>query len=256
MIREALKYSVYLPPGYEHGEKKYPVFYLLHGLGGNENSWIDQGEIHQLLDKKISNNQLPPLIVVMPDADKNWFTDDVRGREPYESFILNEFIPFVENQYRIYAVAKYRIVGGYSMGGYGSLLWAMHAPDRFGACLAISAAIWSDEQVQGMNDESYLRTFGKRYSVQAEQRMTSHWKSNSILNLAESFQPKDQVTKYYIVCGDDEQGISDSNARLHILFNKNKIDHEFRVGDGDHSWRYARERTSYALGYLNSVLEY
>ena len=139
--------SVYTPAGYEDSPKaKYPVFYLLHGSGGDEDAWLELGRTAQILDNLIAEGKAEPMIVVIPNgvyynraapgAAVNMFQPTMaNSRSDSTIEIENSFpdiIKYVESHYRVKKGAAYRAVAGLSMGGRQSSALARHYPTTFG----------------------------------------------------------------------------------------------------------------------------
>jgi len=132
------KLSVYTPPGYSK-DKKYPVLYLLHGLGGNHRQWLQPGQADVIMDNLLADGKTVPMIVVMPNgrasADPpgpNPFED--RPFETYAAFeadLIQDVIPFVESQYSVRADRQSRALAGLSMGGGQSLNFGLNNLDTF-----------------------------------------------------------------------------------------------------------------------------
>lgn len=125
---------VYTPPGYDNTKDKYPVLYLLHGNGGDEDGWISRGRANYIIDNLIASKEAVPMIVVVtngnPDAvsaplDKplNAKTKDLPGvasmaSQRFEQSFVKDIMPFIEKNYRVVADADHRAIAGLSMGGY------------------------------------------------------------------------------------------------------------------------------------------
>ena len=95
------KYAVYLPPDYESSERSYPVPYLLHGATDDHTGWIQFGEVLRITDNAIKEGTATPMIIVMPDADTGRMGYFNAGEWKYEDFFFEEFMPNVEEKYRI-----------------------------------------------------------------------------------------------------------------------------------------------------------
>jgi enterochelin esterase-like enzyme len=254
ILKIAVNYAVYLPPDYEKSSRSYPVVYLLHGFSDNETAWIQFGEVQQTLDRAIANRDIPPMIIVMPDGKVSWYINDYNGKNRYEDMIFEEFIPFIDKTYRTRATKEYRAVSGLSMGGYGSLIWSLHHPEMFSACAAFSAGIFTDEEIKTMPVERYNNFYSKLFGEnKAENRITEHWKKNSVLELMNSL-PKEQIekVKYYIDCGDDDF-LFQGNSNLHIIMRNRNISHEFRIRDGSHNWTYWRTNLPEGLMFIGKI---
>eukprot|EP01136_Pigoraptor_vietnamica_P033216 Opistho-1_new@95855 len=89
-------YTVYLPADYETSSRNYPVVYLLHGYTDDNTGWLQFGEINRYADKAIAEGVIPPMIIVMPDADSTWYINSYDGKEKYEDFFVKEFMPSIE----------------------------------------------------------------------------------------------------------------------------------------------------------------
>ena len=238
-------YAVYLPPDYETSSRSYPVLYLLHGLGDNQTGWIQFGEVKKIADDSILNGNATPMIIIMPDADtgvigyfnipsRNWM---------YEDFFFEELMPYVESKYRIKSNKRFRAISGLSMGGGGTITYALHRPDLFSAAAPLSAATGSldiDKSIQRLN------SFGFKYN---RDEVRSLLKSNHPLELIDDIPlNKLNSVRWFIDCGDDDY-LYEDNSLLHIAFSDRGINHEYRVRDGAHNWTYWK-------GSLPKVLEF
>jgi S-formylglutathione hydrolase FrmB len=154
---------VYLPPSYSREpQRRYPVAYYLHGLGGSEMQWTRDILLHLVMDSLV-NAGVPEMIVVMPDGDNGWYTswaapadyeacrieeaDSARadafcvrtGR--YDDYVAHDLVRFVDGKYRTQASRAHRAVGGLSMGGYGAMALAFEYPETFAAAASHSGAL-------------------------------------------------------------------------------------------------------------------
>jgi Predicted esterase len=203
----AMKYSVYLPADYETSQRSYPVVYLLHGYSDDETGWVQFGEANAIADKGIADANFPPCIIIMPDGKVTWYCNSYDGKERWEDNFVNEFIPYVEKQYRIRPKKEFRAIAGLSMGGFGALKLSMRHPDLFAACVALSSGTFSDEEILAMPNEQYERYFGGIFGNQlkSNERINEAWKANSPLHLIQTVSKSDlKSVKYWIDCGDDD----------------------------------------------------
>ncbi|HYW95808.1 MAG TPA: alpha/beta hydrolase-fold protein [Bacteroidales bacterium] len=244
-------YAIYLPPGYQESTQRYPVVYLLHGFSDNETAWIQFGEVSETADRAIANREIPPMIIVMPDAKVTWYVNDVAGKDRYEDMAFREFIPFIDNNYRTRPEKEFRAVAGLSMGGYGSLIWSLHHPDMFTACAAFSAGVFTDKEVEAISDDQYNTWFGEIYRAgNSVNRLTEHWKNNSPVDLMESLPVKQiEQVRFYIDCGDDDF-LFKGNSALHTIMRNRNIYHEYRVRNGSHNWHYWRTNIIEGLKFI------
>jgi uncharacterized protein len=140
------KANVYTPPGYS-ADKKYPVLYLLHGIGGDENEWVRFANPKALLDNLLADGKAVPMIVVMPNgrAQKN---DRVEGNgmqsapafAVFERDLLNDLIPAIEGKYSVDKRREMRGIAGLSMGGGQSFNFGLGNLDTFAWVGPFSAA--------------------------------------------------------------------------------------------------------------------
>src|SRR5680860_164490 len=112
LVSYPVEYSVYLPADYETSNRNYPVLYLLHGYSDDETGWIQFGEANLIADKGIENGDFPPCIIVMPDGKVSWYCNSFDGKDPWEDMFIQEFIPFIEKEYRIRSQKEFRAIAG------------------------------------------------------------------------------------------------------------------------------------------------
>jgi enterochelin esterase-like enzyme len=236
-------YAVYLPPDYAASTRRYPVVYLLHGYTDDESGWVQFGEIGQAADRAIAEREIPPMIIVMPDGGVTFYVNDAAGKVRYEDMFVQEFIPAIDRTYRTRPDREFRGVAGLSMGGWGTLVYALRHPDLFAAGAAFSAAVWSDDDIAGMKQENWDRLLGPMFGaagLAGKDRLTPAFRKVSPLDLARTLSEESlKKVRYYIDCGDDDFLIA-GNCALHLILAGRKIPHEFRVRDGGHTWSYWR----------------
>ena len=247
ILKMERKFAVYLPPDYETSSRSYPVLYLLHGLGDDQTGWIQYGEVKKIADNSIKNGDATPMIIVMPDANTGrvGYFNIPSQRWMYEDFFFEELMPYVESKYRIKSGKRFRAISGLSMGGGGTLTYALHRPDLFSAAAPLSAGTGSTDV-----DESLERI--KRYGIEfTREEMKNLLENNHPLNLIKKMKLSDiNSIRWYIDCGDDDYLFED-NSLLHIAFSKKGIKHEYRVRDGAHNWTYWRESLPLVLEFVS-----
>lgn len=247
-----VRYTVYLPADYESSSRTYPVVYLLHGYTDDNTGWLQFGEINRYADKAIADGIIPPMIIVMPNGDSSWYINSYDGKENYEDFFIKEFMPSIEKTYHIKAEKNYRGVAGLSMGGFGTLNYALKYPQLFAACAPLSAAVLDDDAISSMPDKNYENTFGQLYGrgLKGKDRLNKDWYKNSTLKIIET-KTADELKKvrYWIDCGDDDF-LTKGNCLLHIALTEKKVPHEYRVRDGAHTWTYWRTGITDALKFI------
>jgi len=252
ILNKDVRYTIYLPYDYETSSRYYPVVYLLHGYTDNDMAWIQFGEANLIADDAIANREIPPMILVMPDGGVSYFINNYDNSVRYEDFFFQEFIPYIEAHYRIRKEARYRGVAGLSMGGYGTLIYALKHPDMFSGCAALSAGIMSDDILMNASKEKWDKQYGLLYgpNLSGKDRITKSFKENSPFHIVENYDPeKIKKVRIYIDCGDEDIH-TESNSLLHVLLLKEKIPHEYRVRDGKHQWNYWRSGLLDALKFM------
>ncbi|MFO7448208.1 MAG: alpha/beta hydrolase family protein [Ignavibacteriaceae bacterium] len=253
ILNEDMRFAIYLPDGYETSELNYPVVYLLHGRTDDHTGWIQFGQMQHIVDKAINEGEIPPMIIVMPDAKLTFYMNYENGSYSYEDYFIKELIPHIEKNYRCRSKKEYRALAGLSMGGFGSLLYALHHPDMFAACSALSSAVRTDEEIINMPDEKYKNDLapllgGEKYG---KDRISDYYNRNSILYLVKNMPAEQKnAVRFYIDCGDGDF-LFKGNSALHVLMREMDIAHEYRVRDGIHEWEYWRTGLPAALKFIS-----
>lgn len=153
--------TIYTPPGYETSIDKYPVLYLLHGMGGDEEAWMALGRTSQILDNLIAQGKAVPMIVVMPNGNVSQEAAPGESSEGFKQPTMQlphtmdgkmeetfmDLVKFIENSYRVRKNKAGRAIAGLSMGGFHSLHISRYYPNIFDYVGLFSAAIIQDEKV-------------------------------------------------------------------------------------------------------------
>jgi len=138
-MKQTMKYNIWLPPKFDEN-KQYPILYLLHGAGDDNNAWLAdgknayggvQGGNAAAIAAKYVKTGGVPMIIVMPDAQMSFYMGD------FEKYMYEELMPKVESDYKFNGK---RAVAGLSMGGYGTLYYAMKYPSMYSYAYAMSPA--------------------------------------------------------------------------------------------------------------------
>jgi len=253
ILGKEVEYSVYLPPGYDDTNRHYPVMYLLHGFTDDETAWTQFGEVQTIADREMKKVGVTPMIIVMPDAGVSWYINNFDGSVKYEDFFVDEFIPFIDRSYRTRPEKQFRAVSGLSMGGYGTMIYALKHPELFAAAAPLSAGISMEERLVAMTMEDWNNVYGPVFGrdLDGKKRLTNHYRDNSVLDLVVTI-PADSLNTvgFYIDCGDNDFLIN-GNMQLHTLMLEQGIPHEFRVRDGRHTWSYWRSALPEVLAFVS-----
>lgn len=240
-------YAIYLPPDYDRSTRSYPVLYLLHGAGDDHTGWVQFGEVLHIADKAIREGKATPMVIVMPDANTGTrgYFNDISGEWRYEDFFFEEFIPFIEDSYRIKGEKRYRAIAGLSMGGGGSFMYALHRPDMFSSAAPLSA-------YQGPLTLEEFKERLERTDL-SDSEVEAYFNRHSALHLIETMPDEQRgAVRWFIDCGDDDF-LFEGNSLVHIAMRKREIPHEYRVRDGAHSWTYWRESLPVVLDFVSQA---
>lgn len=204
------KATVYTPPEYSEDET-YPVFYLLHGIGGTETEWLDNGNPQIILDNLYAEGKLEPMIVVMPNGramEDDRATGDIFSPEKVEAFatfekdLLNDLIPFIENTYPVHTNRENRALAGLSMGGGQSLNFGLGNLDQFAWVGGFSSAPNTKPPAELLPDPE---------------------------------NAKEQLELLWVSCG-VEDGLMNFSKRTHEYLMEHEVPHIFYVEPGGHDF--------------------
>ena len=211
---------VYTPPGYETGNTRYPVFYLLHGSGNTDNSWMLTGRANYIMDNLIAEGKTKPMIIVnplgyvrqgvnlapeRPVANAPTGPAAAIGGGMFGKDLLNDVIPFVEQKFRTLKDADNRAIGGLSMGGGQTVAIGFANPDTFHGIVVMSAG--------GQNLEQNYPDFFKDPAA-----------TNKKLKLL------------WVGIGKDDKLVMAGNNALKDSLTKANIKHTYRETEGRHEW--------------------
>jgi len=217
--------SVYTPAGYEQNKKqKYPVLYVLHGIGGDEDAWLDQGRAAQILDNLIAQGKAKPMIVVFTNGNISQEAAPCQNSTGYihpttalpqtmEGTFETSFpevVKFIDSNYRTIAKKQSRAICGLSMGGFHTLYISLNYPDMFGYSGMFSAAI-------GVSDPSVSPIY-----------------QDFDTKLATYFSKKPNLL--WIGCGNTDF-LFEANKDFVKKLNENGYPHEYLENEGGHIWR-------------------
>ena len=207
--------TVYTPYGYEANPKaKYPVLYLLHGAGGDEEAWSSMGRTAQILDNLIAKGLAKPMIVVMPNGNPNqqaaqtfglptteYDWRDPANRNLYVQSLVEEIVPFIEKNYRTVAKKSHRAIAGLSMGGGHTIAASGMYPEVFDYICPLSMGANKSEelsaQLQGIKKAGYKL--------------------------------------YWLACGNTDFLFEQAN-QLDEALTENGLEHTYYVSEGGHVW--------------------
>lgn len=248
ILGQERSYAVYLPSNYDTSNRSYPVLYLLHGLGDDQTGWIKLGDVQRITDESINSGISSPMIIVMPDAGSGivGYINQPNRDWLYEDFFFEELMPHVESKFKIKKGKQYRAISGLSMGGGGTLVYALHKPDLFSSAAPLSPAI-------GPTDIDDFQEWISRYNFYFNDKIETQklLNANHPLILIDKLSIEDlNSVAWYLDCGDDDYLYEDSSL-LHLAMKKKGVKHEYRVRDGAHTWHYWKESLPKVLGFVS-----
>lgn len=193
--------AIYLPPSYDSGKKRYPVVYILHGIGGTEKDWVEDKDpwrtIQGVMDRGIAAGRFKEMIVVMPNQFTNrygsYYTNSsVTGR--WEDFTTSDLVRFVDSRFRTLARSESRGIAGHSMGGYGALKLAMKNPEVYSVTYGMNPSLvaWSAD-LTALNPAFIQATNAKTYD---DIRPPSY--AAGIVTVAQAFSPNPNNPPFYV----------------------------------------------------------
>ena len=217
-LKRFRRMHVYTPPGYESGEGKYPIFYLLHGASDCDDSWTSVGRAGFILDNLIAAEKAKPMVVAMPAGHTGPFR--FGGPRPsvdeFAQDFLNDLQPYVEKHYRVYTDRQHRAMAGLSMGGGQTLNIAFDNLEEFAYIGVFSSGIFS---------------LGRR-GQQDDSQPTWEEQNKQTLDNAEL---KKELKLIWFATGKEDFLIETSRSTVELL-KKHGFDVVFNETDGAHTW--------------------
>jgi S-formylglutathione hydrolase FrmB len=274
---------VYLPRGYDSQPgRKYPVFYYLHGLGGDETNWVESGK----LDAQADQLGLEA-IVVMPDGDDSFYVDSAMpidydqclkqgtglflpGRQDpqttcvrkrnYETYIAKDLVGWVDRKYRTIATREGRAIAGLSMGGFGAMELGLRHSELFSAAASHSGAVALLYKGPHPFEPGKATLIDKVQPGGAGGPLGAWlqgvfggtldgWRKYDVVALATALPPG--VVALYFDCGtEDSFRLHDNVQYVHEALDARRIPHEFFLGPGGHDFDFWRVRLPSSLTFL------
>jgi enterochelin esterase-like enzyme len=201
-------FFVYVPPGYDaRTAGGYPVLVLLHGAGNAESNWVSMGRANFILDNLIAERAARPMLLVMPfgHAVPQGAANESENNLLFEQDLVTDIMPAVEARYNVAKGAVNRGVAGLSMGGMQALALGLRQPDRFG----------------------WVGVFSPIVERDLEQRYASQ--------LADAASLNKKLSLVWVGCGTEDQ-LFKGTQTLHQVLEARGLRHEYRTGEGRHSW--------------------
>lgn len=235
-MKKNIKTCVITPDSYKKGKKKLPVVYLLHGYSGNYATWIKSfKEVAEQVDKY-------GFIVIGVDGNySSWYFDSpIDPAFKYETYIIDELIPFIDKKYKTIASREGRAISGLSMGGHGALYLSFKHQEVFGAAGSMSGGV-------------DFRPFPEKWDIKKRlgsiTEFPENWDKNTVVNMLELVESN----KLHLIidCGVDDFFI-DVNRQLHEKMLALKINHDYIERPGKHNIEYWENSLKFQLLFFNN----
>lgn len=249
ILSDKRAYNILLPRNYDRNpDKKYPVLYLLHGLTDTNEAWDKKGHLKTVMDRLVESGEACEMIVVTPNAGGDIYAGVWNGyfNMPgwnYEDFFFQEFLPEVEKKYRIISDKEHRAIGGLSMGGGGSTVYAQRYPDMFGSCYAMSALMTLDAN-------GGLPSHGQEKMDIFNKSVFEHSATDFIRKADKSILEKMRTISWFVDCGDDDV-LFDVDIEFYQAMRDAKVSCQLRIRDGAHDWEYWHTALYTALPFFS-----
>ena len=279
---------VYLPPSYARTpNRRFPVAYYLHGLGGRETDWTRHGELHLVMDS-LAATGAPEMIIVMPDGDDGWYTtwntlpayDECRRNPParesadaycvpwphYDDYVAHDVVQFVDRKYRTEARRARRAVAGLSMGGYGAVTLALEYPDVFTAAASHSGVLsplyrgphpFDGHPLWALSGSDLETAYGRLWSRTwpALGRDTASWWARDPgrrLDRLIAKHGKQPVPALFADVGTEDALFVDQSRAFRWAVERDGVPIEYHEWPGQHDFTYWRAHVGESLAWLAS----
>ena len=214
----------------------FPVWYLLHGLSDDHTAWTRRTNLERYVEGL-------PLIVVMPDGGRGFYTDS--ATEPanaFETFLRHDLVGFVDRTFQTRANREGRVVAGLSMGGYGAIKLALKFPEMFCAAASHSGALWRPDLLEAYGGSELQRVFGDRPGGGP----------NDVYALAERAD-RHQLPALRFDCGTEDYLLPQNRLFCRHLKSLD-ISHEYAEHPGAHDWTYWDAHVQETIAFLTKNL--
>ncbi|WP_379136566.1 alpha/beta hydrolase [Paenibacillus sp. sgz500958] len=222
-LNREMHFNIYLPIGYDESQK-YPVLYMYHGYGSNEDAWMPDLGIDQAADELLTEGKVNPLIIVSPEINNSYgFNSSSEGN--YSDYIIKDIIKYVDSHFSTDARRESRYIGGLSMGGWAALYNAFAHPELFSKVGGHSPAVW-------MNNWS--DTGGLKDWIYPTEEIR---KQRDPLLLAETADLQELAV--YLDCGDEDgYKFYEGSEALYKKLSIHNVKAEYHLSKGGHDGEY------------------
>jgi S-formylglutathione hydrolase FrmB len=250
-MNKSLKATVILPSGSEDKDQDYPSVYVLHGAWGGYLDWHKNVTKPNLLQELADQYQM---ILITPGvAPFSYYYDSpLMDSVQYETYISQELIPFVDENFPTINDKNTRAITGLSMGGHGAMMIAAKHPDLFTAAGSMSGVMNIDGRTWVGNQSTAEERRKSQQEMLGEINFDYPFSPYTIVGLID--QMKENKISLLIDCGVDDFLI-ETNRQLHQLLLENGTPHEYTERPGAHTWEYWTEALPFHILFIHQVFE-
>jgi len=220
-LKRFRRLHVYTPPGYELGEGKFPIFYLLHGAFDSDDSWSSVGRAGFILDNLIAAGKAKPMVMVMPHGHTGPFRFGTAFNDEFEREFATDIMPQMEKRYRVHTDRPHRALAGLSMGGAQTLNIGIPSLEKFAYLGVYSSGIFGI--VGGPGGSPSGPSFEEKYK-----------------DILDDAKLKDGLKLFWFATGKDDFLVETSRATV-AMFKKHQFNVIYKETEGAHTWTNWRE---------------
>ncbi|MFB3917845.1 MAG: alpha/beta hydrolase [Terriglobales bacterium] len=257
ILRREVRYCALLPASYDSVKtRRYPVLYLLHGLGDNEQMLVRSG-VWNIVERLRETGSIADFLIVTPQADRSYYVNSHNGSVFYEDFFIREFVTAIERRYRVRRTRASRGIAGISMGGYGALRFAFKYPQMFAAVGAHMPALYETvppfiRAAAAISPRAARLDIGNVFGAPFDEKF---WERESPFTLLRANAAHLRQLKIYFDCGDQDDFGFDAGARsLDRLLSAKGIAHEFHIYPGRHDWMHVVQHFPQMLEFESKAI--
>ena len=232
-MEKEIPVTIITPDSYRT-KRAFPVVYLLHGFSDSYRSWASRGGVGEFADRY-------DMILVMPDGgfDSWYFDSKISPEYQYETFVSEELVDFVDENYKTICDRTGRAITGLSMGGHGALYLAIRHQDLYGSVGSTSGGV-------------DIRPFHEQWNIEARLGcyfdFPENWEKNTVINMTHLIEP--DSLDIIIDCG-TEDFFYKVNCNLHEKLLREGIKHDFYTRPGHHNWKYWSNSIKYQMLFFS-----
>lgn len=250
-LNRTKRINVILPWDYATGRCRYPVLFLLHGYGGNRDTWLRNTAVLRCA-------QALNMIVVLPESSRRWFINDHEGHR-YEDYLVHELVPLVDRSFRSTENRSGRAIAGFSMGGAAAVFQALRHPDTFSVAASLGGAF----EAPLREGDPYAIHRGNpgllMPTIESHERVWGHPGSPTRRDyhpyeLLDRHDRRLPVALYLEVGADDYDRMVRMNRSMHVALRERGLIHEYHERAGGHDWGFVDRALPFALAFVHRHL--